>query len=73
VTQYADDEPGAWGEPLGAFIIRAWVHDRSLVARVVCTPDVAAVAPISVVVVTPNQLRSELDRWLEGFGLSKDI
>lgn len=53
----------------GMLIVRAWLHDRSLVARVSRTPEVEAVAPVTVVVTGPRQLYREVTRWLRELGV----
>jgi hypothetical protein len=55
---------------IGMLLVRAWLHDRSLVARVVRTPDVAGVPTTTVVVTTRHQLYEEVARWLNELGVS---
>jgi hypothetical protein len=55
---------------LGGLLVRAWLHDQALVARVTSTPDVDTVAPVTVVVATPRQLHREVARWLHELGVS---
>jgi hypothetical protein len=55
---------------IGVLLVRAWLHDQSLVARVTSTPDVVTVAPVTVVVATPRQLHREVARWLHELGVS---
>lgn len=48
----------------GVFLIRAWIHDGTLVARVTSTPDVGSVEPKILVLASGDQLRREFDDWL---------
>jgi hypothetical protein len=57
-------------KPLGVLLVRAWLHDQSLVARVISTPDVETVAPETVVVAAPRQLQREVARWLQELGVN---
>jgi hypothetical protein len=56
-------------EGLGVLVVRAWLHDQSLVARVTRTPEVDAVAPVTLVVTDPRQLHREVTRWLRELGV----
>jgi hypothetical protein len=58
------------GERTGAFLVRAWLHDRALVARVIRTPDLAAVTPATVMIANPHQLYRELAVWLLELGVA---
>jgi hypothetical protein len=55
---------------VGAFLVRAWLHDHSLVARVTRTPDLDTVLPVTIVVATPRELHREVVRWLHELGVS---
>jgi len=57
-------------ETVGMFVARAWLHDQSLIARVIRTPDLAGAASVTVVVSTPYQLHKELARWLHELGVN---
>jgi hypothetical protein len=69
VTRSSDDLGTDSNEPLGVFIVRAWLHDRSLIARVVHSTDIMGLGSVTVVLVTPEQLRRELTQWLEELGV----
>jgi hypothetical protein len=56
----------------GTLLVRAWLHDRGFVARVTRTPDIAALAPVSIVVATRRALHQEVDRWLNEMGHVND-
>lgn len=70
MTTGSDDADMENSMPLGVLVVRAWLHDRSLVARVIRTPDVETVDPITVVVAGPRQLHREVARWLHELGVS---
>jgi len=55
---------------VGWLLIRAWHHDGVLMARVTRTPDVAAMAPRSVVVATRDALHREVEQWLDDLSQS---
>jgi hypothetical protein len=55
----------------GMLIVRAWLHDQSLVARVTRTPEVDTVAPVTVVVTGPRQLYREVMTWLRELGVGE--
>jgi hypothetical protein len=55
-------------EVVGTLLVRAWVHDHRLVARVTTTPDIADVAPVSMVVGSRRALNREVDQWLREMG-----
>jgi hypothetical protein len=70
VTPTSDDAGMEHNKPLGVLLVRAWLHDQSLVARVIRTPDVETVDPVTVVVAGPRQLHREVARWLHELGVS---
>jgi hypothetical protein len=70
VTPSSDDAGMENSKPLGVLHVRAWLHDQSLVARVIRTPDVETVDPITVVVASPRQLHHEVARWLHDLGVN---
>lgn len=53
----------------GMLVVRAWLHDKSLVARVTRTPEMDAVVPVTVVVTSPRQLHREVTMWLRELGV----
>jgi hypothetical protein len=55
---------------IGMFLVRAWLHDQSLVARVIRTPDLASVPAVTVVVASRHRLHNELASWLQELGVS---
>jgi len=57
-------------KPLGVLLVRAWLHDQSLVARVIRTPNIETVDPITVVVAGSRQLHREVARWVHELGIS---
>ena len=59
-------------EPIGTMQVRAWLHDRSLAARVTHTPDVAEVTPVTVVITKPSQLYGEVARWPHELGVADE-
>lgn len=52
------------GDSTGVLVIRVWFHEGSPVMRLTTTPDVVAVAAVSLVVGTREALHQEIDRWL---------
>jgi hypothetical protein len=70
VTPDGDDCGMENSKMVGALLVRAWLHDQALVARVTRTPDIDSVPPITVVVATPRQLHREVARWLHELGVS---
>jgi hypothetical protein len=70
VTPRGDDGGMENRQTVGAFLVRAWLHDHSLVARVTRTPDLDTIPPITIVVATPRQLHREVVRWLHELGVS---
>jgi hypothetical protein len=57
-------EVGEEGDSVGVLVVRVWFHEGSPVMRLTTTPDVVAVAPVSLVVGTREALHQEIDRWL---------
>lgn len=52
------------GDSVGVLVVRVWFHEGSPVMRLTATPDVVAVASVSLVVGTREALHQEIDRWL---------
>ena len=65
-----DDDTAMKIERVGVLLVRAWLHDQTLVARVTRVPDSDAVIPVTVVLATPQQLHREIARWLDELGVS---
>jgi hypothetical protein len=65
-----DDAGMETSKTVGVLLVRAWLHDRSLVARVTRTSDIDTAAPVTIVVSTPRQLHREVARWLHELGVS---
>jgi hypothetical protein len=57
-------EVGEEGDSVGVLVVRVWFHEGSPVMRLTTTPDVVAVAPVSLVVGTREALHQAIDRWL---------
>ena len=55
-------------DALGVFVVRAWFHGGTLVARVVHTSELGVVPPVDVVLVTPRRLHREMSAWLGELG-----
>ena len=53
----------------GMLVVRAWLHDQLLVARVTRISEVDDVAPISVVVTGSRQVQLEVATWLRELGV----
>lgn len=59
-----DREVGEEGDSVGVLVVRVWFHEGSPVMRLITTPDVISVEPVSLVVGTREALHQEIDRWL---------
>ena len=59
-------------EPVGALLVRAWLQEHALVARLSMTPDVETVPPETIVVTTLRDVQSCVVSWLEEMGYVGD-
>jgi hypothetical protein len=58
-------------QTVGLLIVRAWLHDETIVARVTYTPNVNTVPPVTIVVTTPHQIHREVMRWLHRLSINR--
>jgi hypothetical protein len=59
-----NEEVSEEGDLVGVLVVRMWFHEGSPVMRLTTMTDVAAVDPVSLVLVTREALHQEIDRWL---------
>jgi len=59
-------------QALGTLLVRAWIHERTLLARIIRTPDVASVPAAWTVVASRRALHQEIDMWLSHMGWVDD-
>lgn len=71
MTATGDDGGMDNNQTVGLLVVRAWLHDETIVARVTCTPDVNTVPPVTIVITTPRQLHREVTRWLHQLGIDR--